>query len=154
MPLAREGQQRGLILVLHDITELRRLEQVRSEFVANVSHELRTPLTAIKGYLETLLDDSSPDPATYRRFLGVAHTHADRLGRLVNDLMNLSDIETGKIGLKQDQLSLREVVNEVSGIYEQEAVKKGITIENQVSSDCASLCGSRSLESNHRQPHR
>jgi len=133
MPLALADQQRGLVLVLHDITELRRLEKVRAEFVANVSHELRTPLTAIKGYLETLLDEASPNPEMYRRFLSVALTHADRLGRLVNDLMNLSDIETGKITLKRDSVLLTEVVNEVAGIYQNEAVKKGVTIISQVS---------------------
>ncbi|MGB0911303.1 MAG: two-component system histidine kinase PnpS [Nitrospirales bacterium] len=132
MPLALIDQQRGLVLVLHDITELRRLEQVRAEFVANVSHELRTPLTAIKGYLETLLDESSPDPVMYRRFLSVAHTHADRLGRLVNDLMNLSDIETGKIKLNYESVALAEVVNEVAGIYQNEAEKKGVTFDNRI----------------------
>ena len=135
MPLALADQQRGLVLVLHDITELRRLEQVRAEFVANVSHELRTPLTAIKGYLETLLDESSPDPLMYRHFLEVAHTHADRLGRLVNDLMKLSDIETGKITLKQESVSLVESVSEVVGIYQNKARKKGVTLTNQVPSD-------------------
>ena len=135
MPLPLADQQRGLVLVLHDITELRRLEQVRAEFVANVSHELRTPLTAITGYLETLLDESSQDPATYRRFLGVAHTHADRLGRLVNDLMNLSDIETGKVTLHLDAVCLTDVVNEVAAIFEKEVVKKGITVVNQVPSE-------------------
>ena len=135
MPLVVSDQPRGLVLVLHDISKLRHLEQVRAEFVANVSHELRTPLTAIKGYLETLLDEPSTDPVMYRRFLGVAHTHADRLGRLVNDLMNLSDIETGKISLNPNQLLLVEVVNEVSGIYEPEARKKGIVFLNQVPAD-------------------
>ncbi|GJL66656.1 MAG: hypothetical protein NPIRA05_16270 [Nitrospirales bacterium] len=133
MPLALTDQQRGLVLVLHDISELRRLEKVRAEFVANVSHELRTPLTAIKGYLETLLDESTPNPEMYRRFLSVALTHADRLGRLVNDLMNLSDIETGKITLKRDSVLLAEVVSEVAGIYQHEATKKGVTIISQVS---------------------
>jgi len=135
MPLALADQQRGLVLVLHDITELRRLEKVRAEFVANVSHELRTPLTAIKGYLETLLDESSPDPAMYQRFLSVALTHTDRLGRLVNDLMNLSDIETGKITLKRDSVPLAEVVSEVAGIYHNEASKKGVTFVNQISTE-------------------
>ena len=135
MPLALADQQRGLVLVLHDITELRRLEQVRAEFVANVSHELRTPLTAIKGYLETLLDESSPDPLMYRRFLEVAHTHADRLGRLVNDLMKLSDIETGKITLKQENVPLAEVVSEVVGIFQNKARQKGVTLANRVSPD-------------------
>ncbi|GJL62453.1 MAG: hypothetical protein NPIRA04_11070 [Nitrospirales bacterium] len=135
MPLALANQQRGLVLVLHDITELRRLEKVRAEFVANVSHELRTPLTAIKGYLETLLDEVSPNPEMYRRFLSVALTHADRLGRLVNDLMNLSDIETGKITLKRESVPLAEVVSEVAGIYQNEATKKLVTILSLVSPD-------------------
>ncbi len=135
MPLALVEQRRGLVLVLHDVTELRRLEKVRAEFVANVSHELRTPLTAIKGYLETLLDESSPDPAMYRRFLSVALAHADRLGRLVNDLMNLSDIETGKITLKRNLVPLAEVVSEVAGIYHNEAIKKGVSIVTRVSPD-------------------
>ncbi|GJL55302.1 MAG: hypothetical protein NPIRA02_24340 [Nitrospirales bacterium] len=135
MPLELVDQRRGLVLVLHDITELRRLENVRAEFVANVSHELRTPLTAIKGYLETLLDESSPDPAMYRRFLSVALTHADRLGRLVNDLMNLSDIETGKITLKRDRVPLADVVSEVVGIYHNEAIKKGVSLISRVSPD-------------------
>ena len=93
---------------------------------------LRTPLTAIKGYLETLLDESPVEPATHRRFLEVAHTHADRLGRLVNDLMNLSNIETGKVTLHLEAVCLRDVVNEVSGIFEKEAIKKGITLMNHV----------------------
>ena len=132
MPLPISDSLKGIVLVLHNITELRRLEQVRAEFVANVSHELRTPLTAIKGYLETLLDESPAEPTTHRRFLEVAHTHADRLGRLVNDLMNLSDIETGKVALHLDAVCLTDVVNEVSGIFEKEAVKKGITLINHV----------------------
>ena len=132
MPLPLSDSLQGIVLVLHDITELRRLEQVRAEFVANVSHELRTPLTAIKGYLETLLDESPVEPVTHRRFLEVAHTHADRLGRLVNDLMNLSDIETGKVTLHLSPVHLSDVVNEVSGIFEKEANKKGITLVNHV----------------------
>ena len=135
MPLPLSDNLQGIVLVLHDITELRRLEQVRAEFVANVSHELRTPLTAIKGYLETLLDESPVEPATHRRFLEVAHTHADRLGRLVNDLMNLSDIETGKVTLHLNSVYLSDVVNEVSGIFEKEANKKGITLMNHVPPD-------------------
>ena len=132
MPLPLSDNLQGIVLVLHDITELRRLERVRAEFVANVSHELRTPLTAIKGYLETLLDESPVEPVTHRRFLEVAHTHADRLGRLVNDLMNLSDIETGKVTLHLSPVSLSDVVNEVSGIFEKEAIKKSITLLNHV----------------------
>ena len=97
LPMPFLSERRGFLLVLHDITELRRLEKVRAEFVANVSHELRTPLTAIKGYLETVLDETMLESATHRRFLEIANSHAERMGRLINDLLNLSDIETGKV---------------------------------------------------------
>ena len=98
MPMPFSLERRGFLLVLHDITELRRLEKVRAEFVANVSHELRTPLTAIKGYLETVLDETGLESDTHRRFLEIANSHAERMGRLINDLLNLSDIETGESG--------------------------------------------------------
>ena len=132
MPLP---ESQGVVLVLHDITELRRLEQVRVEFVANVSHELRTPLTAIKGYLETLIDETPAEPLTHRRFLEVAHTHADRLSRLINDLLNLSDIETGKVVLHSRSVGLQDFVNEASTIFEKEATKRGIKLQNEISAD-------------------
>src|SRR5262249_58170790 len=86
IPLALTGQERGLMMVVHDITELRRLEQVRTEFVANVSHELRTPLTAIHGYLETLLGGALEEPEHARRFLEIVFRHTERLRRLLHDL--------------------------------------------------------------------
>ena len=132
MPLP---ESQGVVLVLHDITELRRLEQVRVEFVANVSHELRTPLTAIKGYLETLIDEAPAEPLTHRRFLGVAHTHADRLSRLINDLLNLSDIETGKVVLRTRSVGLQDFVNEAFTIFEKEATKRGVKLQNEISAD-------------------
>jgi len=132
MPLPH---MQGIVLVFHDISELRRLEQVRAEFVANVSHELRTPLTAIKGYLETLLDEAPDEPATHRRFLEVAHTHADRLSRLINDLARLSDIETGKVVLHTRSVALREFVNDIVAIFENEAEKRGISLKNEVSAE-------------------
>ena len=134
MPLP---ESQGVVLVLHDITELRRLEQVRAEFVANVSHEVRTPLTAIKGYLETLLDEAPAEPLTHRRFLEVAHTHADRLSRLISDLLNLSDIETGKVVLHARSVGLKDFVNEASTIFEKEATKRGIKLQNEISADMA-----------------
>jgi signal transduction histidine kinase len=91
---ARPLPQSGLLLVLHDVTELRRLETVRRDFVANVSHELKTPLTSISGYAETLANDSL-DVETSRRFLGVIMTNAHRMQRLVDDLLDLSRIESG-----------------------------------------------------------
>lgn len=125
----------GIVLVFHDISELRRLEQVRAEFVANVSHELRTPLTAIKGYLETLLDEAPDEPVTHRRFLEVAHTHADRLSRLITDLSRLSDIETGKVVLQARSVALQEFVNDLLAIFEKEASERGIVLQNEVSAE-------------------
>ena len=128
-----EGQ--GTLLVLHDITDLRRLERVRTEFVANVSHELRTPLTSIRGYRETLLDGALEEAANARRFLEVAHTHAERLGRLVDDLLQLSDIETGKVILKPAPLPLQEVASAVLAMFESQAAAKNLALLNRVAPD-------------------
>ncbi|HEX7336194.1 MAG TPA: ATP-binding protein [Gemmatimonadales bacterium] len=85
----------GAVLVMHDLTDLRRLEAVRRDFVANVSHELKTPLTSISGYAETLLSDK-PDSETARRFLGTILDNARRMQRLVDDLLDLARIESGR----------------------------------------------------------
>jgi two-component system phosphate regulon sensor histidine kinase PhoR len=103
-------------MVLHDVTALRRLEQVRTEFVANVSHELRTPLTAIQGYLETLLTGALDEPEHARRFLEIVFRHTERLGRLLNDLTDLSNIELGKVRLRLAPVALGEVVESVLAI--------------------------------------
>jgi two-component system phosphate regulon sensor histidine kinase PhoR len=133
LALAPSGQ--GILLVLHDITELRRLARVRTEFVANVSHELRTPLTSIRGYLETLLDGALDEPANARRFLDVAHTHAERLSRLVDDLLQLSDIETGKVVLRPGALQLHDMAADVIAIFEKQAAQKTLTLQNHVPVD-------------------
>jgi two-component system phosphate regulon sensor histidine kinase PhoR len=92
---ARPLPNGGAVLVLHDLTEVRRLEAVRRDFVANVSHELKTPLTSISGYAETLLGDSA-DPETTQRFLQTILSNARRMQRLVDDLLDLSRIEAGR----------------------------------------------------------
>jgi two-component system phosphate regulon sensor histidine kinase PhoR len=86
---------RGAVLVLHDITDLKRADQIRRDFVANVSHELRTPLTAIRGYAEALLDDED-DPEARHRFLEIIQRHAARMERLVKDLLRLAQLEAGQ----------------------------------------------------------
>jgi len=137
MPMSFSLERRGFLLVLHDITELRRLEKVRAEFVANVSHELRTPLTAIKGYLETVLDETRLESDTHRRFLEIANNHAERMGRLINDLLNLSDIETGKVVLDPAPISLGAFVQDVSAMFEKDAAKKDVKLVNRVAHDLA-----------------
>ncbi|MFZ3129592.1 MAG: ATP-binding protein [Desulfosporosinus sp.] len=88
-----QGQIGGAVIVIHDVTELRRLEQMRTEFVANVSHELRTPLTSIKGFVETLLDGAAEDPALRDRFMKIIQAETLRLQRLIEDLLTLANSE-------------------------------------------------------------
>jgi two-component system, OmpR family, phosphate regulon sensor histidine kinase PhoR len=107
------GSEPGVVMVVHDLTALRRLEQVRTEFVANVSHELRTPLTAIQGYLETLLGGALEEPQHARRFLEIAFRHTERLGRLLGDLTELSNIELGKVTLRLTPVRFADVVDSV-----------------------------------------
>src|SRR5262245_10013962 len=131
-PLGLGPDASGVLLVLHDVTELRRLERVRSEFVANVSHELRTPLTCIKGYLETLLDGALDDQAYARRFLEVAGTHAERLDRLIDDLLELTNIESGRVTLVPMSLDLGDVVAGVAAMFERQTTQSGQTLERVV----------------------
>ncbi len=105
-----EAQQRGAVIVLHDITELRRLERVRQDFVANVSHEFKTPLTAIQGFSETLLSGALEDQQNNRRFLQIIRDHAVRLGRLTDDLLKLARIEAGKLELEFQPVALADIM--------------------------------------------
>src|SRR6202040_3453358 len=109
---ARHAEEKpsGAVVVLHDVTELRRLERVRQDFVANVSHEFKTPLTAIQGFAETLLGGALDDPTNNRRFLEIIRNHAIRLARLTNDLLKLARIEVGKMELEFSSVGLLELI--------------------------------------------
>ena len=100
----------GVVLVLHDISELQRLERVRRDFIANVSHEFKTPLTAIQGFAETLLEGALEDPQNNRRFLGIIRDHAIRLGRLTDELLKLSEIEAGKLELDLRPVAVGDLI--------------------------------------------
>ncbi|MDT3779344.1 ATP-binding protein [Nitrospira sp. MA-1] len=132
LPFPISNQKKGSVLVLHDVTELRRLEQVRTEFIENVSHELRTPLTAIVGYLETLVDEPSLETPNNRKFVHVAYQHAERLSRLVEDLRSLSEIESGKILLRCELVPLREVAQDVCEMFQNQLSKKNLQISNEI----------------------
>src|SRR5882724_6280808 len=106
--LDRAGTQRGAILVFHDLTRLKQLENTRQEFVANVSHELRTPLSLIKGFVETLLDGAKEDPELSARFLRTIEKHTDRLTYLIEDLLTISRLESGQIVMNLHDVDLRE----------------------------------------------
>lgn len=111
------GRTLGIVAVMRDITELRKLEKVRSDFVANVSHELRTPLTSIKGFVETLIDGAYKDPNLARRFLNIIDFETGRLYRLINDLRDLSQLETNQIKLNMENVRLPAIIEEIMMIF-------------------------------------
>ncbi|MGH9343246.1 MAG: ATP-binding protein [Terriglobia bacterium] len=119
-PLA-EPTRAGAIAILHDITDIERLERVRKDFVANVSHELRTPLTAIRGYTETLLDGGLEDAEQSRKFLEVILNHSIRLNNIASDLLVLSELESGRTQPEHDLVSVRVVVDSALRAVEIEA---------------------------------
>lgn len=119
---------RGAVIVLRDITELRRLERVRRDFVANVSHELKTPLTAIVGFAETLLTGALEDPQHSRHFLEVIREHARRMARLVDDLLDLSRMEAGRLVLHWEEVSLAELLREAVEAIRVPATQAGLQV--------------------------
>jgi two-component system phosphate regulon sensor histidine kinase PhoR len=123
-----DGEPSGAVVVLHDVTELRRLEQVRSEFVANASHELKTPLAAIRGLVETLLDDDAMDPERARRFLDRIRVQTHRLGALVADLLALSRVESQDAPLERVRVDLRDVIAESARTFASAADAKRIVV--------------------------
>src|SRR5581483_11423236 len=123
-----DGAVFGFVLVLHDVTELRRLEVVRRDFVANVSHELRTPLTAIKGYAETLLGPAGDDRETARRFLEVIDRHSERLGRLIDDLLALSDLELGLTEIAHVPVAVGPTIDDVVDILRDRAARARVAV--------------------------
>ena len=143
VPLRFTGEARGVVMVLHDITELRRLEQVRTEFVANVSHELRTPLTAIHGYLETLIDGALEEPENARKFLEIVFRHTERLGRLTDDLTDLSNIELGRISLRLEPTTVAEVADSVLAIIAPRAGAGQVAVEASLPPDLPPVVADR-----------
>jgi two-component system, OmpR family, phosphate regulon sensor histidine kinase PhoR len=135
----------GAVLVLHDVTELRRLERVRQDFVANVSHEFKTPLTAIQGFAETLLAGAIDDPQNNRRFLEIIREHASRLARLTDDLLKLARIEAGKLELEFAPVGITELVESCSETTLLKASRKQIALEIEVPADLPAMRGDPGL---------
>jgi two-component system, OmpR family, phosphate regulon sensor histidine kinase PhoR len=140
-----EGKPSGAVVVLHDVTELRRLERVRQDFVANVSHEFKTPLTAIQGFAETLLAGALDDPENNRRFLEIIRNHAMRLARLTNDLLKLARIEAGKLELEFSSVGLLELIEACTETTLLKANRKEITLEITVPSQLPAVRGDAAL---------
>jgi signal transduction histidine kinase len=131
----------GTMLVLHDLTELRRLENVRRDFVANVSHELKTPLTSISGFTETLLADApdAPDAETSRRFLGIILGNARRMQRLVDDLLDLSRIEAGRWQPAAEPVDVAAAARDVFATLADRAAARGVALDVQVARGAAEV---------------
>lgn len=125
----RLGHSRGAVLVLHDVTELRRLENMRREFVSNVSHELKTPLASIQAYTETLLEGAIDDPEHNRRFLQRIEEQADRLQALILDLLRLARIESGVDTWEVQPVDVQEVVAECIAAHDSAAETRGVVVE-------------------------
>jgi len=128
MPVNYGENQTGVLAALHDITELRKLENVRREFVANVSHELKTPLTSIKGYVETLLEGAIDDPKHNRAFLQTIHEHTNNLGQMIDDVLNLSTIEAQRVSYRFESVAVNEVVERIVNALEPMAKTKKVSI--------------------------
>jgi two-component system, OmpR family, phosphate regulon sensor histidine kinase PhoR len=139
----RAGETSGAVVVLHDITELRKLERVRRDFVANVSHEFRTPLTAIQGFAETLLAGAMDDPQNRERFLEIIVEHSRRLARLTEDLLKLSKMDADRLELEIRRVSVSQLVESCIETARHRATEKEIAISVQPFNGVPDIAGDR-----------
>ena len=129
----------GAVLLFHDITELKRLDQIRSDFVANVSHELRTPLSILRGYIETLLDNPKPSRQELARILAIMERHSKRLGLLVEDLLSLAQLESSNATLALSVVRVEELFNNVVRDWREKLAAKNLKVIVDVSPDASTL---------------
>ncbi len=142
----RIAETGGLLIVLVDVTEIRRLERVRTDFVANVSHELRTPITAIRGYAETLRAGALSDPEVAANMVEIIFRQSERLSRLVEDLLELSRLEGKELKLSQQPVLLQEAANRAADAVRPRAESKGIRLTIRVPADLRALADERAVE--------
>jgi two-component system, OmpR family, phosphate regulon sensor histidine kinase PhoR len=139
----RAGDTSGAVVVLHDITELRKLERVRRDFVANVSHEFKTPLTAIQGFDETLLAGAIDDSHNRERFLGIILEHSQRLARLTDDLLKLSKMDADRLEVEIRRVSVSELVQSCLETSEHRAAEKDLHIGLDLPDELPDIAGDR-----------
>ncbi|MBI4839129.1 MAG: PAS domain-containing protein [Nitrospirae bacterium] len=137
-PAERKGIS-GIVLSFHDVTRLKKLEDVRKDFVANVSHEIKTPITAIKGFAETLMEGAICDKENAGRFLLTIRNHAERLNSLVEDLLTLSRIELGDIKIKKTAVNLNDAVDTVLTTLRDKAGAKGLQLKKDIQTDICEI---------------
>jgi two-component system phosphate regulon sensor histidine kinase PhoR len=119
----------GHVLIFHDITDMKKIEQMKKELVVNISHELRTPLTAIKGFVETILDDASEEQ---REYLNIVKRHTDRLINIVQDLLILSELEDRAVSMSVEKIELSSVINSIVTLFEPKATQKGLSLKTDL----------------------
>jgi two-component system phosphate regulon sensor histidine kinase PhoR len=143
-----KGNRSGAVIVMHDITRIKRLEQVRRDFVANVSHELKTPITSIKGFVETLQEGALDDPGQAKRFLEIISKHTDRLNSIVDDLLSLSRLEetSEKRRISLENTLLKPVLFSSIELSKFKAEKKNITVELDCDSDLTAKINTALIE--------
>ena len=129
----------GIIIIIQDITEIKKLEKIRSEFVANVSHELKTPLTSIKGFVETLKAGAIEDNDAAMRFLNIIEDEADRLNRLITDILSLSELENKKIKTRYEIINTVDKIMEIVSLLQTQALNKNISLNAKVEADISKL---------------
>lgn len=143
-PFSEKGDQGGVLVVIHDVTEQRKTEELRREFVANVSHELRTPLTNVKSYAETLIDSPNLDEDTKERFLGVILSETDRMSRIVQDLLTLSRFDYGRSDMKKERFPFFDAVRSVYEAVGMDVKRRNQEISLEVEGKIPWVWGDRS----------
>ncbi len=127
-PLKQDDKTVGIVAMVEDISELRRMEQVRNDFAANVSHELKTPLTSIKGFVETLQEGALENPPMAQRFLRIIMMEVDRLTRLINDILSISKMESGQNEVSNERVRIDQMMEDVAEMLSVHASEKGVTL--------------------------
>ena len=133
--IGEHGRWMGVVIVMHDISDLVRLEQIRKDFVANVSHELRTPITSIKGFSETLIDGAMKDEKTLLSFLGIINKESNRLQMLIEDLLELSKIEQHGFSVEFSETNLREVMSRAAEMTSPRLASKNMKFVSNMERD-------------------
>ncbi len=136
---ADNGAVNGAVVLFHDITDLKRADEIRRDFVANVSHELRTPLSILRGYIETMLDDPKMPRSETARILEVMDQHSKRLGLLANDLLTLAQIESGRSTLELSEIDLLRFFNDLVRDWKKKFAAKNLEAVVDVADDCPNI---------------
>ena len=143
VPTAFGGNDTCMLMTFHDQTPIRRVEEMRADFVANASHELRTPLAALSGFIDTLQGPAKDDPKARERFLGIMHTQAARMARLIDDLLSLSRVELSAHVRPDTMIDLLPIIRQVGDSLELLATERGVTIDMDLPEGTVFVAGDR-----------